>query len=345
MPISSKPPTKLSSDLSKLVSSELKLVALAIDSNRSISGLADQIHRSQNNYKKICESWSLAQKVIPNASLNIAKLNSIAKSFESIRSVSQMKSITSQLELNKTAFKVINASKTLEKLALASAYSPASFSKSIVDIVNSSRPVGWKNTEMSLSFATELGLKESITSVHVLNPRILNRLVASKSRSARRNVLYDNRTGIVNHCKKVVELANSDLLDYYFESINSFKKKDFAASQSLSASLIDTLVQKFTFSKTIKNRTPLAGKFISESENLADLSIENFVILYVLAGAYTSWKPNKGEPIPKYFNRNATAHFVHKLQYNEINALEGIMLCGSLIVAENSNELPFSKSS
>jgi hypothetical protein len=345
MPISSKPLTKLSSDLSKLVASELKLVALAIDSNRSISGLADQIHKSQINLQKISESWSLALKVIPNANLNIAELNSIAKSFESTRSVSQMKLITSRLELNKAAFNILNASKTLEKLVLASAYSPASFSKSIVDIVNSSRPVGWKNTKMSLSFATELGLKESITSVHVLNPRILNRLVASKSRSARRKVLYDNRTGIVNHCMKVVELANNDLLDYYFESINSFKRKDFAASQSLSASLIDTSVQKFTFSKTFDKRTKQAEKFISESENLADLSIENFVILYVLAGAYSSWSPNKGEPIPKYFNRNATAHSVHKIQYNEINALEGIMLCGSVMVAESSNVLPFSKSS
>lgn len=342
MTISSKPPTKLSSELPKLVSGELKLVVAAIDSNRSLQGLADQIQKSQSNFQKISESWGLAQTLIPRVQLNIETLDGIAKSLESVSSAIDMKSITSQLEINKNAFKMLTANKALEKLVLASAYSRASFSKSIVDILISSRPSGWKNTEMTLSLATELGQYESITSVHVVNSRILNRLVASKSRSARRNVLLENKAGILNNCVKVADLVNNDLVKYYFEAVNSFRKKDFASSQSLSANLIDTLVQGFTFSKTTKKKAPKNEKFIAESQNQIDLSTENFVILHALAGAYSYWKPNRGEPLPRHFNRNATAHCVNKTQYNEINSLQGIMLCGSVLVAASSDELPFS---
>ena len=335
----SKPPIKLSSDLQKIVSKEFKLVTLAIDSNKSLVALADQIRKNQENFKIISESWGVVQSKLPQTSLNFAGLDSMTKSLETIKSASAMNSFSAQLEKNRLALQAMTTNSAIEKLALASAYSSSSFAKSVTDILVSSKPAGWKNSKMSLTLASNLGQYESITCVHVLNARILNRLVTSKSKSARRNILFENRSGIIKNCIEVVEQSKNDLGEYFLVASNSFKKNDYASSQALSANIIDSLVQRFEFSKGINKNATKSDKFLSESQKRDKLTVENFVILHALAGVYGFWKPNRQLPVPKSFNRHVTAHFVSNVQYNSINALEALMLCAALLVAENTKGL------
>lgn len=339
MTIKSKPTIKLSGNLQSLVSKELKLVSLAIDSNKSLTGLTEQLKKDQRNFQVISESWNVVQSKIRHPSLNISGLESMVKSLDALKSIAEMKELSHELAKNTNALRIITEITTLEKLVLASAYSSSSFAKSVGDILNSSRPATWKNTDMSLTVATNFGQYESITSVHVLDSRVINRLTASNSKSARRNVLLENKSGITKKCLLIAEQAPSDLAVYFQEAIRSFSKKDYASAQSLTANIIDSLVQKFSFSESINQNDAKSKIFLQESEVRSTLSLENFVVLHVLAGAYAFWKPKKGVPVPKQFNRNATAHHVHKSQYNLVNALEAMMLCAALLVAEASKEL------
>lgn len=335
----SKPPVKLSTDLQRIVSKEFKLVTMAIDTNKSLAVLSDQIRRNQDNFKIISESWGLVQSKLQKSSLNFTALDSMTKSLEAMKSATGMKTFTAQLERNKLALQAITASSTFERLALASAYSSSVFAKSVSDILENSRPASWKDSNMSLTLASDLGQNESITCVHVLNSRILNRLVASKSKSARRNVLFENKSGVIKNCMENVHKSENDLADFFVDAVNSFNKNDFAASQALTANIIDTLVQNFEFANSDNKRGKKSDKFLLESQKREQLTLENFVILYVLAGVYGYWKPDRKLAIPRNFNRNATAHNVSRIQYNCINALEGIMLCAALLVAEQTNDL------
>ena len=332
--ISSNPSVRLSAEASKLVSDELRKITKAFDSKSSLKDFGDQIRKNQDNFQRISESWSIAQLKLRQPDIDISGLSSIAKSIESLSSATAMSTVMKQLENKKIEIKEFTANIALEKLVLASAYNSRSFAESVVDILNSSRPSGWKNTGMSLTFASNIGKDECITSVHVLTPHILNRLVSSKSKSARRNVLYENRVGIINKCLFLNNLNVNDLGHYLEQAVHCFKRKDYAASQSLSANIIETLIQRYSFSDSINKSEKKSIKFLKESEIRTDLTIEKFVLLNVLSRAYAYWKPNSNLPIPKNFNRNITVHYVNKSQYNVINSLEAIMLCSGLLFSE-----------
>lgn len=339
MTLASKPPTKLSTNLSKLVEDEMKRVTLTIDSQKSLKALTANLQKSQANFQIIGESWSLVASKLRHPSLNLRGLDSIVHSLESIESSSQMKDLHTVLEFKKVALKAITANRVFEKLVLASSDSPSIFSKSISDIISSSRPSNWKNTTMSLSLAADLGKIETLTTVYVLNPRVINRLVSCKSRSARRKVLLENKSGITKSCLSTSESSDSELAPYLRSATNLFRKGEFAASQALVCNIIETLLQSFRFSPGNGDRKTSRGdKFKYETENRADLSFEHFVLLHSIVGAYTNWRPKGGDPVPVDFNRHATVHQIHKNQYNQVNALKGIMLCSALLVAEQGQE-------
>ncbi|NDB50120.1 MAG: hypothetical protein EB030_03735 [Actinobacteria bacterium] len=338
MTLASKPPIKLSTNLSKLVAGEMKTVALAIDSQKSLKALTANLQKSQENFQIIGESWGVVASKLRHPSLNFLGLDSIVHSLESIESSSQMRALHAVLESNKAALKSITANRAFEKLVLASSYGASIFSKSVSDIINSSRPSNWKNTNMSLSLAADLGKLETLTTVYVLNPRVINRLVSCKSRSARRKVLLENKSGITKSCLSISESSDSALAPYLRSATNLYRKGEFAASQALVGNIIETLLQSFRFSPGNGERKRRSDKFQYETENRADLSFEHFVLLHSLVGAYTNWRPKDGDPVPVDFNRHATAHQIHKNQYNQVNALKGIMLCSALLVAEQGEE-------
>jgi hypothetical protein len=338
MTLSSNPPIKLSNNLAKLVASEMKTVSLAIDSQKSLKALAANLQKSQTNFQLIGESWGIVESRLKHPAYNFRGLNSLVNSLEVIETSSQMKSINAILESNKTALKSITANRAFEKLVLASAYSSSVFAKSVSDIINTSRPSNWKNTNMSLSLAADLGKDETLTTVYILNSRVINRLVSCKSRSARRKVLLENKSGITKSCLTTSETSDSELAPYLRSATNLYRKGEFAASQALVGNIIETLLQSFRFSPGNGEGKTRGNKFQYETENRADLSYEYFVLLHSLVGAYTNWRPKDGDPVPVDFNRHATAHLVHKNQYNPANALKGIMLCSSLLVAEKNKD-------
>ncbi len=335
----SRPTIKLSRNFDTLVEKEMKLVSEAINSNKSLQDLANQIKSNQGNFQLLSESWGLLQSKIRHPNLNTAPFESMVKTLDSVKSATEMKAFSIELEKNFKVLKLITASLAMEKLVLASAYSSSAFAKSVADILNNSRPASWKDTEMSLTKAVNWGLNESIASVHVLNSQILNDLVRSKSRPTRRKVLEENRTVILKTCLKIAEGSKDELVDFFQDAISSFEKRNYPSAQSLSANIIETLVQRFSYSEGINKNDSKSKIFLQESETRTSLSVENFVILHVLAGSYSFWKPNQGTPVPQRFNRNVTAHYVHKSQYNLVNALESIMLCGALFATKNANPL------
>lgn len=338
MTLASKPPIKLSSNLSKLVAEEMKSVSLAIDSQKSLKTLTANLQKSQKNFQTIGESWGFVASKLRHPSFSLRGLDSIVKSLESIESSSEMRAMHAVLESNKAALKSITANRAFEKLVLASAYSSSSFSKSVTDILNSSRPANWKNTNMSLSLGADLGKLETLTTVYVLSPRVINRLVSCKSRSARRKVLLENKSGITKSCFSTSESSENELAPYLKSATNLYRKGEFAASQALVGNIIETLLQDFRFTPGNGEGKTRGDKFQYETENRADLSFEHFVLLHSLVGAYTTWRPRDGDPVPVDFNRHATAHQIHKNQYNQVNALKGLMLCSALLVAEQGQE-------
>jgi len=59
--------------------------------------------------------------------------------------------------------------------------------------------------------------------------------------------------------------------------------------------------------------------------------VKEFIAIAPIWQAYQQYYPDKNDPIPRAFNRHATAHTVGTLQYSRRNAVQGLMIvCGLL---------------
>jgi hypothetical protein len=161
---------------------------------------------------------------------------------------------------------------------------------------------------------------------------IADALIRAESAARRREILGRRWTAISADCRTAVTACDAEEVGAYVPiavaALDALDDGHTAAAQALVGSLLDSLVNtyfgrdRYRFTPNKKNTTTVAYE---------EFTIREFVAFAPIWQAWQQFYPDKNDPIPGTFSRNATAHTVSSRQFNRRNAVQGLLLACSLI--------------
>ncbi|MDR3107241.1 MAG: hypothetical protein LBU05_03450 [Bifidobacteriaceae bacterium] len=157
-------------------------------------------------------------------------------------------------------------------------------------------------------------------------------LVRAESAAARRAVLGRRWASISADCRAAAGSWRSAAAAPYkqatFAALDALDAGHPFPAQALAGSLVDTLVTAW-FGKQKSKHVPSATTLTSEAYE--ELTVRQFIAFAPVWRAHLRFYPGAGDPVPRAFNRHATAHTVSRRQFNRRNAVQGLALvCGAL---------------
>ncbi|MGI5507438.1 hypothetical protein [Lentzea sp. CA-135723] len=195
-------------------------------------------------------------------------------------------------------------------------------------IMREEGPPNWKGLTDEQLDAVIATATSGIPVAWVPRAEILQVLLAADE-ADQLTVLNAHATAIVDDCAAAVSQARSgefdELAGYVEEAISAYRAGHLAASQALSASIIDTLLRvtvlepvKYGYYKTVKDT-------IAEGPDCVPRVIACLPVLNALENF------DGHSDVPAKFNRHASAHAVYAQQYTSTNALISLMLATSML--------------
>ncbi len=117
------------------------------------------------------------------------------------------------------------------------------------------------------------------------------------------------------------------------ESLETYRSGYYKASQALTAGILSTLLHEHSLERRLQK---IREKFLKADQREASLREFRWIALQLaVAKTLDNYDPVKGEPERPEFNRHASAHSVKEPQYQQVNALSGLMLVVSMMVELN----------
>lgn len=127
--------------------------------------------------------------------------------------------------------------------------------------------------------------------------------------AARRDILGRKWKLIVGHCRQVVQMCGSPKTQATTRFVNvmvdALEAGHFECAQALGANLLDTILTQYLSDKKVllvpsrKVRTP---------DGYEELVIREYIAFAPIWLGYQSFFPDRGDRVPRRFNRHATAH-------------------------------------
>jgi hypothetical protein len=210
----------------------------------------------------------------------------------------------------------------------------AQWAKPFIDIrrrIKGIFPENWKEVKnLSFSKIKIILLEEGIPLAWVPRGSIVQSLLNAENAAARRKIVGRNWQIIAVDCDALLEKVQHSQLkpdvNLTKQSISALREGHAAASQALSANLLDSVMRRHIDESLRKKITNSNNKL-----DMDDFILRESVVLAPIWQGFASYWPNKGDPIPYRFTRHASAHGVSRRQYSKINAVVALMLVSSLL--------------
>lgn len=187
-------------------------------------------------------------------------------------------------------------------------------------------------------------MSDGIPLYGVPRQEIAEALLEAESFAARRAILEARGSEISSDCRRLVESCTSDEVrtwsQFALAAITAFEEGHAQAAQSMSATLVDTIVTAYFGTSRHTYMPHPQGK--RTQDPYYEFTAREFLAFTPIWQAYQHFFPDKGDDVPTAFNRHATAHTVDPAQFNPANAVHGLMLACSLVyrmeeIAESSD--------
>lgn len=180
----------------------------------------------------------------------------------------------------------------------------------------------------------EVVVDEGIPLYMVPRPETAELLLKAEDPAARRSVLADRYSEIVEDCREAVEAVASEMVArdraMVLKAVAALEDGHHDPAQALIGSIVESLVWDH-FGKNAQTRARYTG-----GEQLPDayneLGVHEFIALAPIWQAFQRYERKKNDPIPTTFSRHAIAHTVSEDQFTKVNAVQGLMLVSSLVV-------------
>ncbi len=309
-------------DLPKFV-----LPASTIKSFASISGIAERQQAIlRNAMKPLLDSPAAWQKQVSIINSDIFKSSALAQS--------NINALTGQLYKNvdfglSDSFAKIAQQVAAQQSAWIKTLGPSLERLRLAFYPSNLRPIEglrWEEVESVV-------MVDGIALYGAPRTTIAEALIRADSASKRRDILGRRWKAISADCRAAVEGCESEAVAPYvpiaLKALDALDVGHTEAAQALTGSLMDSMVNTY-FGKDRHLYTP--DKRAKRTNAAYDeFTAHEYIALSPIWQAWQKYFPDEGLPVPHTFSRNATAHTVSTKQYTRRNAVQGLMIVGSLI--------------
>jgi hypothetical protein len=202
-------------------------------------------------------------------------------------------------------------------------------------------PPNWKNTKATFSNTFRIAKQFGLSLAYVPEKMPLRCLLKKASQAEKELILLKYEKSILDSCRRTLEpLSDEDRhSELLLESISAYKRGFFAASQCLSANVIDSTLYRLPMYESMSKG--IYQKVRSDFRNEEDIQISSFggaIALSAVIKSVEHWMPNKTMPIPNNFNRHVTAHQIGSSRIDQATAITAITLGVSLRNSEANGD-------
>lgn len=166
-------------------------------------------------------------------------------------------------------------------------------------------------------------------------PSIGVELLTAATHGARRAVLGRRFHALLDDCEKVLDGCTdptwSDQVFFLRDTVAAARAGHTPSAQALAASVLDTLFTRWAPDKRDRNRLKSRDQAGNPPAEIVDEDLALTYVMLPIWNAYATYWAHRGDPIPRDFARNASAHSVGRRQYNKRNCVQSIMLAASLL--------------
>lgn len=186
--------------------------------------------------------------------------------------------------------------------------------------------------DLRLAELEQVILVEGIPLYGLPRQAIAKAIIRAKSPEKRREILGRRWKDIAVDCRQHVEGCRSYSVrshtQFALRAIDAIEAGHHESAQALAANLLDTILR----THLAEDRVVLVpSKKVKTPEGYNELALREWLALAPIWAAHQSYFPSNGEPIPRTFNRHATAHGVSTRQFSKRNAIQVLMLVCSLL--------------
>ncbi|WP_141711374.1 hypothetical protein [Jiangella alba] len=202
-----------------------------------------------------------------------------------------------------------------------------------VDIVRAAYPPNLRSIEdLGLAELEQVILVEGIPLYAIPRPEIAEQLVRAVSAAKRREILGRRWRAIVADCRGHLGSCRSGPVQTHVRfaerALDATESGHHETAQALAANLLDTILG----THLAEDRAGLLpSKKVTTPERYDKLAVREWLAFSPIWAAYQSYFADRGDPVPRTFNRHATAHSVGTLQFSRRNAVQALMLVCSLL--------------
>lgn len=194
-------------------------------------------------------------------------------------------------------------------------------------------PPNWRHlTVGDMLRVAELMREEGLGLAWAPSAPVLQHMLAAPDTDARKAVLMDREAQVLIDLDRALDQVQRDTLEDLRgaarQAIEAHRSGYFWASQALAAAGLTTAIHDHLGRKFWEARRDFAFEDPEEEE------VTKWRISAVLGAIRTALEPYNvmaGDPVPRHFNRHASAHKVGAPQFTPQNSLTGIMLLVSTI--------------
>lgn len=160
---------------------------------------------------------------------------------------------------------------------------------------------------------------------------VLCQLIDAGDDDARHQVLLNSKALLLEDCEAaLLEVVSDDLrfyVDMAMEVVADVRDGRFMTSQAASAALSDTVCQRVW---------RLGGRDVQKhaGRDPSEYPWRRYVwalCIVAVAAAFSTFRTEKGDPVPTRYNRHATIHSADPEQYTEANCLCALLTAVSLV--------------
>ena len=186
--------------------------------------------------------------------------------------------------------------------------------------------------DFTLDQIEQVVMLDGIALYEMPRAEIVTPLICASSSAARREILGRRWKAIAVDCRGVLDSCESPeaapLAKFAVDAVDALEGGNPTSAQALAGSLLDTILRKFFADQRLDL---LPSKKTTNTDAYLERTVKEFIAIAPIWQAYQQYYPDKNDPIPRAFNRHATAHTVGTLQYSRRNAVQGLMIvCGLL---------------
>jgi hypothetical protein len=183
----------------------------------------------------------------------------------------------------------------------------------------------WSVTDLRRAHA--ISTAEGIPFAWVLRSEIARKLLDAPDAEARRDILLARAADVVDDIRDTIEeLPASPERTHLADALATYEDGHWRSAQAHAAVIADSTVCAVEGlgrkTAVLEAQRPIGKALVRE--------IARLLVLGPSAVIFARFLVDRGDPVPSYFNRHASSHTLDHAQWNEANALIGLMYATSI---------------